>query len=126
MAEIFINDPMVKLLDRFISVQSRRTQLISGNIANIDTPGFTAKDLDFQNCLNISTQEAVQHWQPTNETIEPTTILRANSAVGIDGNNVDMAQEMSELASTGIQYLFGTQMLQARFRILKMAIREGR
>lgn len=126
MAETFVNDPMVKLLDRFISVQSRRSQLISGNIANADTPGFTAKDLDFQNCLNISTQEAVQHLQPTHEAIEPTTILRTNNAVGIDGNNVDMAQEMSDLASTGLQYLFGTQMLQSRFKLLKMAIREGR
>ena len=43
-----IDDPMIGALGRFLDVDVARLKLITSNLANIDTPGFRTRDLDFR------------------------------------------------------------------------------
>ena len=122
-------DNITNLLQTFLDVQSRKTQVIAGNIANADTPGYTAKELDFTGYL----QEAVrQSSLPSSEqnwdflSNEPRIVEQTPTSIGLDGNTVDMGREMAELAQTGSNFNFGAKMLQSRLRLLRTAIREGR
>jgi flagellar basal-body rod protein FlgB len=122
------SDKMTSLLTSFLDVQSRRSEIVAGNIANADTPGFHSKALDFGDYLEEASVEAVTrpgsrfHEAPTDL---PTVVLQGGLS-GIDGNDVDVQREMANLSDAGMQYLTGVQMLQSRLRTLRSAIKEGR
>lgn len=128
--EILPSDKITNLLNSFLNVQSRRAETIAGNIANADTPGFAAKELQFDEFLRDAAKQTFElsanSGANANTLREPRVVERTNGAIGLDGNTVDAAREMSDLAQTGSNFNFGAKMLQARFRLLRAAIREGR
>jgi len=113
-----VSTPMMYLLEKFLDVASQRQQLVAGNIANVDTPGFRTKDIDFRSEL----QRAV--------TTGPANLLPVVRPVGgllerPDGNNVSMDREGLLLAETQMQFGLGVQLLRHEFQNLLMAINEG-
>jgi flagellar basal-body rod protein FlgB len=121
------NDLITKTLLTFLDVQSKRTQLIASNIANADTPGFSAKELNFQDVLKEAANEIVEGKNSSNPLPTQLKVVeQQNGVLGIDGNNVDTMHEMSVMAETGMQYNLGVQLLQSRWRTLRLAIKEGR
>lgn len=123
-------DNTINLLQKFLDVQSRRAEVIGSNIANADTPGFTAQELNFDEYLKDAAQAAAlpagQQNQDNFLTNSPTVVEQTPTAIGLDGNTVDTGREMSELAQTGGSFNFGVKMLQSRLRLLRTAIREGK
>lgn len=123
-------DSTINLLQKFLDVQSRRAEVIGGNIANADTPGFVAKELDFADYLKDAAREAALPLSQQNAhqsfSDSPHIIEQTPTAIGLDGNTVDSGREMSELAQTGSNFNFGVKMLQSRLRLLRTAIREGK
>jgi flagellar basal-body rod protein FlgB len=123
-------DRITSLLSTFLSVQSRRAQLSASNVANADTPGYAAQELDFAEFLRTAARDAlsvegVAGRSPATAE-RPRVIPQLGNGYGLDGNNVDVQREMTTLAEAGMQYLAGTQLLQSRLRTLRTAIREGR
>lgn len=122
-------DNVTNLLETYMDVQSRRSQVIAGNIANADTPGYVAKELDFKEYLREAARGSAL---PPSErgqrglASEPRVVDQASSVIGLDGNTVDTGREMAELASAGGSFNFGAKMLQSRLRLLRTAIREGK
>ncbi len=120
------NDQITQLLNSFLDIQSRRTQLVASNLANADTPGFAAKELDFNEFLHEAAQEIIN---PNNNLLpkaQMQIVNQLNTPMGIDGNNVDTGKEMSSLADAGMQYMTGIQLLQSRWQMIRLAIREGK
>jgi len=122
-------DNVTNLLQTYLDVQSRRSQVIAGNIANADTPGYVAKQLDFDQYLRDAVEQselpASQQGQRASGN-EPRVVDQASSVIGLDGNTVDTGREMAELAQAGGSFNFGAKMLQSRLRLLRTAIREGK
>jgi flagellar basal-body rod protein FlgB len=122
-------DNVTNLLQSFLDVQTRRTQVLASNIANADTPGYRAKELEFDQFLRDA---AARSNMPASRRTEGGTasemrvVEREAEVVGMDGNTVDAGREMAELAQAGSNFNFGAKMLQARLRLLRAAIREGR
>ena len=125
-------DRITTLLNSFLDVQSRRSEIVAGNLANADTPGYAAKELDFAGFLRSAAREALAPQQnaagqQTAFADSPRVIeQRAPGVTRLDGNTVDAGREMSTMAEAGMQFLAGTQLLQSRLRTLRAAIREGR
>jgi flagellar basal-body rod protein FlgB len=109
-------------------VQSRRAQVIAGNIANTDTPGYVAKDLDFDDYLQEAANQSSLPLskQNPNSLSQPRVVDQPTTVIGLDGNTVDMGSEMAKMAQTGTNFNFGAKMLQSRLRLLRTAIREGK
>jgi flagellar basal-body rod protein FlgB len=122
-------DAITSLLTDFLDVQSRRAQVVAGNLANADTPGFVAQELDFAEYLQQAAQRAMTPeaaaGQPAG-TFGPRVVEQSASAISLDGNTVDLGREMATLAEAGMQYLAGVNLLQSRLRTLRAAIREGK
>ena len=122
-----INDRLTSLLTTFLDVQSRRAEVVSANIANADTPGYTAKELKFDDFLRDAAREMMSpdsaDASKAHATGAPTLVEQSGNPVGVDGNNVDTAREMSALADAGMQYLAGAQMLQSRLKLMRAAIK---
>lgn len=123
-------DNITNLLQNFLDVQSKRAQVIAGNIANADTPGYAAKELQFDDYLNEAVRQSSLPYSQQNDRVlmdnEPTIVAQTPTAIGMDGNTVDVGREMSEMAQAGTNFNFGAKMIQSRFRLLRAAIREGR
>lgn len=113
-----ISTSMMHFVERFLDVSSQRHQLIVTNMANVDTPGYRTKDLDFRSEL----QRLIIPGQ------EPTISL-ARNVNGLmqrpDGNDVNIDRESLLMAETQMQFGLGVQFMQHEFRNLLMAINEG-
>jgi len=105
-----IEDRMFPVLDNLLTLTSKRQQILAGNVANIDTPGYRAKDLSFAAELDGSLDS---------RTIDVETKEKSN------GNNVDLDREMTEITKNGLQYVTLVQYLNQRIKTLRAAISEG-
>jgi flagellar basal-body rod protein FlgB len=106
-----------QLLERYLDLASERHQLIVNNMANIDTPGYRTRDLDFRHEL----QRAVA------EGATPAPVLRQVSGLveRPDGNNVSLERESLLLSEAQIQFRIGVQLLRREFSRLLTAINGG-
>lgn len=106
-------------LERFLDATNDQAQVVTANIANVDTPGFKTKDLRFHDVL-MSTDEdgGTAQLSPTVSRV-PGLLQRP------DGNNVDLDRESLLLARAQLQYQLGTQLVKSRFHQLLSAINGG-
>ena len=107
---------------------SQRQQAISRNIANIDTPGYQAETVDFQETLSrmvdddtllplTTTHEA---HLTTAESEPPFSVsLRPGGSYRADQNNVDVDVEMADMSEVGIQYQAISQAVSKKLMLLK-------
>lgn len=122
-------DSITSLLSDYLDVQGRRAELVAGNLANADTPGYQARELDFASFLERAASDALAPRRGATKdlfTEEPSVVEQESGAAGLDGNTVDAAREAAALAEIGVRHLAGAQLIQSRLRTLRAAIREGR
>lgn len=123
-------DNITNLMQNFLDVQSRRAQVVAGNIANADTPNYKAKQLKFDEFLRDAAQQAQLPASQQNKqflsTSKMSVVEQDSKTIGLDGNTVDTGEQMANLAEIGTNFNFGAKILQSRLRLLRTAIREGR
>jgi flagellar basal-body rod protein FlgB len=100
-------------------LNTMRQTLVTTNIANVDTPGYHTRDIDFhgelQRALNGESS------QTTSPFVLPVRGLNERP----DGNNVSVDRESMLLAEIQLQFKTATSILRAKFAQLNTAIREG-
>ena len=81
-------DSVTNLLQTYLDVQSLRSQTIAGNIANADTPGFIAKEVDFEDYLKDAARESSLPPFQQNQlkmNSRPNVIEQSAAIIGLDG-----------------------------------------
>lgn len=113
-----IDTPLLHRLSRALDLHAARQMLISSNMANIDTPGFRTRDIDFRNAFAAAME--------TN--LEPAAVVRPVRGLleRPDGNNVNLERESLLLAETQLRFRAEAELVRAEFRRLLAAINEGR
>jgi flagellar basal-body rod protein FlgB len=115
----FISTPLLSTLERFLDVSVLRQGMISSNLANIDTPGYRTRDIDFNSQLNAVTGNLEEaNFVPVTRSVQGLTERP-------DGNNVSLERETLLLARTELGFNAGVQLIRAEFRRLSLAINEG-
>lgn len=121
-----------------LSQRLTRHNVISGNIANAETPGYRALGYDFEEQL----QAVSGHGDPfpmrathskhylnghteADGTILPDVYVRPTESVGQDGNTVDVDFEMGDLAQNQILYRATVELLNKKIGNLRYAISAG-
>ena len=95
-----------------------RQEALSENLANVNTPGYRRKDVDFHSALQAAMpagRDAVES-VPVSEQVDNASPMRA------DGNSVDVDAESANLAQNALEYEALAQVLRARGDILEIAI----
>lgn len=100
-----------------LSLRLTRAELLSANLANADTPGFQAKDIDFA--------REMQRSQHLFSTTSPQEMYRVPFQPSSDGNTVSMHVEQAEFTKNVQDYHMSLAFLTAKLRGLKQAI-EGK
>jgi flagellar basal-body rod protein FlgB len=96
-----------------------RQNLLTNNLANVDTPGYHREDVNFQGQLD---QALSSGQSPNSVTFQPVTEARITRA---DGNGVSAEQESANLAENGLLYQTLTQVAAQRESILLSAMGMG-
>lgn len=127
-------------LVKTLAYNEARLRMIAENIANIQTPGYRAKQLDkvaFQRALK---EALANHGRDASEPFEVTVDgevrtdqhghLRVtpstepvDNILFHDGTNLSVERQMADLAETGMAHQLATQLLRGRFEGLRKAIR---
>ena len=113
-----VDTPLLQRLSHFLDATAYRSGIIAGNIANIDTPGYHARDVNFRSQLTALMSDEPQPGLP-----------RVTEIAGLterpDGNNVNMDREGLALGQTQLQFQTGIALMKSEFHLLSQAIHEG-
>lgn len=119
--------------------RSRRSDVITSNIANSETPGYRAIGYDFEEQLRslantdqrtrlkvTDTKHLHNAFTKADGTFEPDIFFRPTESVGEDGNTVDVDTEMAQMAQNQILFRSAVEMLNRKIGVIKYAINGGR
>ena len=132
-----IFDKTIGLLGNAMDLRASRHKLLSSNIANQETPGYRAKDINFESELMKRTggPSTDVYLTGTNDRHlatatgasynAPVILDRATDLPGYDANSVGIEGEMSRLSENTLMYTVASKMLKSKFNLLMTAIREG-
>lgn len=101
-----------------VALRLSRAELLSANLANVDTPNFQAKDIDFASEMQRSSRSFSQ-------TTTPQEMYRVPYQPSSDGNTVSLNVEQAEFAKNTQDYQMSLAFLNMKFTGLKKAI-EGK
>jgi flagellar basal-body rod protein FlgB len=113
------------MLKRTLDATSERGRVIAHNIANVNTKGFKASHVVFEEKLNSVINNEGTNLRTTHEnhitnggsisTLSPDVKKDTTTSMRLDGNNVDIDSEMADMAANSI--LYNTLITQANSRI---------
>jgi flagellar basal-body rod protein FlgB len=112
------NISILSQLESYLSLTNQRETVIASNMANVDTPGYRTKDVDFQGEL------ARAMTSPDGSTRHAAARDVSGLLERPDGNNVDIDREAMKLSKVQLQYQMGTQLMKDRFHQIITAINQ--
>jgi flagellar basal-body rod protein FlgB len=114
---ISASDPVGTALHSALDGLSYRQRVAADNIANVDTPGFSATRVDFEDSLRNALEDGVV--DPGEVT---TSSARSTAVAGADGNNVDLASETMLQMQATFSYQLLSRAVGDRFGLVTTAI----
>ena len=113
-----------------LALRAQRMNLLSSNIANADTAGYKARDIDFAAALSQAEQSQgrverthAAHIALSGSAEQPDPLYRLPAEVAPDGNSVDPAMEHQAFMENALRYQASLQLLDSRIKGIKNAIR---
>lgn len=127
------------LMEAALLGRAQRQDMIAGNIANIDTPFYKARDIDFESALIEKTKEMYGHHDTKNlemaktdsshmsayqsaDSSKSTIFLRDGHMAKNDGNTVDLDIETTELSKNSVMFNALTAALKKNSTIFKSVL----
>lgn len=119
----------INVLDRAADASWTRESLITNNIANVNTPNYKRRDLNFESVLNEQLgsckHESLDAKMRTVDLGQLNPMIytdHSSLSYRLDGNNVDIDTEEAELASEQIKYQALTTSISKEFSRMKSVI----
>jgi flagellar basal-body rod protein FlgB len=109
---------VTNLLERALNIRAQYHKVLSGNIANVETPNYKEKDIDFQSEIQRSSGT------PNNVDIREST---DGDVIGsIDGNTVNMENQIVKMTENHMLFTSLVQVISKKFSMMRYVINEGR
>jgi flagellar basal-body rod protein FlgB len=126
-------DKLMGFHQKAMQVRTDRMEVISGNLANANTPGYKARDIDFQKAMQSAQSARDHNLARTHEKhIKGSMQVRAELEYRIptqpdtgDGNTVDVQIERNTFLDNGLRYQAGIEFLNGKIKGMKKAISGG-
>lgn len=120
----------IPVLEEVVNFSQARHTVLTGNIANMDTPGYQVRDLsveDFQNRLKTAIEDQKPSATSPGEPSSKKTVLAdvaksSHSIVRHDQANIDMESQVSEMLKNQLQHNMAITIMTDQFRLLQTAI----
>lgn len=119
-----------------LQLRAERQQVLASNLANVDTPGYVARDFDFAEALNSATQSrksagsldtsSAGHMGRLGSTGTVADYAKVGYSVqtqpSLDGNSVDMDQQRANFADNAIRYESTLRFINGHVKTMLSAI----
>jgi flagellar basal-body rod protein FlgB len=106
------------MVEKALNIRAFYHKVISGNIANAETPNYKEKDIDFS-------KELQKHMVSTGD-IEVKEKVDYDGVPSLDGNTVNAEGQIVKLSENSLLYNALVQVVVKRFSIMRYAINEGK
>ena len=114
----------IPLLEKELDAFAVRNKAIASNIANIDTPGYKRVDVSFRQELANAIQSSSNdvNLSENVEDVNPAIQIDPSGSMASGANNVDIDQEMAELAKNQLQFKLAANLMSETFKLIDNSI----
>jgi flagellar basal-body rod protein FlgB len=131
MSEITGDSAVMAALRQQMTLAAARQAVAASNLANVNTPGYRAREADFGAALDGKLGADSLHLTnarhlPAAEPAGPATREAEGLAARLDGNNVQIDRELLSMTSAAGEFARAQTALSAKFRLVRYAINESR
>jgi len=134
LANLF-NSTSIPALGEVLNFAQARHTVLTGNIANVNTPGYHLRDLsqtDFQERLKEAIAQSQKANQPLSSSVaysqpgDPMRQVRATleNIVYHDDTNIDLEKQVAEMTKNHLLHNFALTVMTDQFQLLQTAISE--
>ncbi|MGB9779290.1 flagellar basal body rod protein FlgB [Caldanaerobacter sp.] len=127
----------IDLLAKGLYASTVRSNVIANNIANVDTPNFKRSEVKFEEILKealygnklkgyVTHPSHIPIGPPLVYSIRPEIYQINTTSMRLDGNNVDIDYEMSQLAKNQLYYYALVQRVSGELNSIMTAVKDGR
>ena len=103
-----------------LELRSHRMNVLSANIANAATPGFKARDIDFNAALEARTNA---RRSPAMPAPHPALLYRTGGLPSLDGNTVELGREQVAFAQNALAYSATLSFVQGKVSTITRALK---
>jgi flagellar basal-body rod protein FlgB len=112
---MIVSDPTMRALHASLTGLNMRRQAAEDNIANVETAGYTAKRVDFEDSL----RNAIGRGEPADVEMN---VSRSLAPTRMNGNNVAIDEELVGLTETALRHQLVVEAMNSKFRLLRTSI----
>jgi len=110
-------DPTMQAIQSSLDGLAARQRIIAQNLANSETPGYLAQNVNFEDSLSA----AMATGNPSQAAITTST---STDPTNPNGNNVNVDTQVVALMDTGLRFQLATQSMNNEFNILRDSMRQ--
>ena len=126
-------DKLMGFHHKALQIRTDRMEVLAGNLANANTPGYKARDIDFQKAMKSAQHSNVNNLTRTHDnhikgSMQSSGELQfriPNQPDTGDGNTVDVQVERNTFLDNGLRYQAGMEFLNGKIKGMKKAIKGG-
>lgn len=101
-----------------LTLRSQRLSLLASNIANAATPGYKARDIDFNRALDLASRG-----YSADQAAQDAVAYRIPVTPSLDGNTVELSTEQTLFAENAVQYRTTLSFLEGRISTIRRALK---
>ena len=126
-------DKALGIHDDALRFRSQRASVLANNLANLDTPNFKARDMDFKSMMaraeastgtiSMSTTHSSHHQGSASDSFDSDLLYTTPSQPSIDGNTVEEHVEHAKYMENSLEFQATFTFLNSKFKGLTSAIR---
>ncbi len=124
----------VKLLQNLLDYCAVKNKVLAKNISNVGTQGYKREDVEFKNLLDENSNSILRissnkHLSAVNNPVQSDSgfnvVLDESKEMTTGINNVDIEQEMSELAENTLRFRFASRKVGDYYKSIQNVIKGG-
>ncbi|MFU9135636.1 MULTISPECIES: flagellar basal body rod protein FlgB [unclassified Erwinia] len=131
-------DAALRFNTEALNLRAQRQEILASNIANADTPGYQARDIDFASQMNKVMEQGRAQGSGLSlavtsarhipaETLQPASMdlmYRIPDQPSMDGNTVDMDRERTQFADNSLKYQTDLTVISSQIKSM-MSVLQG-
>lgn len=114
-----LEDKLFGVHGKALELRSQRLNLLASNIANASTPGYKARDIDFETALDEATNKGIE----AKQAMKGAMGYRIPLQPSLDGNTVELSTEQTLFAENAVKYSTTLSFLEGRLNTITRALR---
>jgi len=116
-------DPLFGVHGAALAIRSQRLSMLASNIANAATPGYKARDIDFQKALADATGANGGNGMSADQASQGNVGYRVPLETSLDGNTVELSTEQNQFAENALKYRTTLSFLEGRIGTVMQALK---